>query len=142
MGKNKLIVKPEEEPKEEPKKEEEIKKSPKKESKAAITIKKLADGSYIKDRLFNNLPFVFFIAFLGIVYIANTYYAMGTIRSIEKMKTQIKELRYEYVSMKKNLIEKSRRDKVMQRLKEENRELKESKVPPFILEIKRDTIHK
>ena len=90
--------------------------------------------------MFNNLPFVLFIAFLALLYISNTFYALGTVRRIEKMKTQIKALRYEYVSLKKNLIEESRRDKVIERLKIENRELKESKVPPFKLEILHDSI--
>jgi len=141
MGKNKLIVKQQEEVKKEEIKEE--KKKEKKEngkkpskivSQTADTFKGIVEGRklvYILDR--KNLPFVFYLTFLGILYISNTYYASGILRQMEKVKNQIRELRYEYVNTEKQLIEVSRRNKVMERLKYDNKELKESKVPPYQL---------
>jgi cell division protein FtsL len=134
MSKNKLIVKPEILEK----KVEPLPPKPeRKTSKAEETIKGIAGG----DKLVNvldrkNFPFVLFIVFLGMIFITNTYYATNTLRKIEKTKAQIKELRYDYVSTKRQLIELSRRNKVMERLGYDNKKLKESKVPPFRLEIK------
>jgi hypothetical protein len=148
MGKNKLIIKQKEEIKPEEVKEElkentEVKEqseNKKKQSKiftlTADTIKGIAEGRklvYILER--ENLPFLFYMTFLGILYISNTYYASGTLRQMEKVKNQIRELRYEYVNTEKQLIELSRRNKVMERLKYDNKELKESKVPPYQLTI-------
>ena len=138
MGKNKLIIKqPDpEEVKEEEVKKEEIKAPAKKTSKTVTTIKEIAGGNklvLILER--KNLPFILYIVLLGLLYISNTYYTSGTLRQIEKVKVQIKELRYEYVSTKKQLIETSRRNKVIERLKWGDKDLKESKVPPYKMEI-------
>jgi hypothetical protein len=133
MGKNKLIVKEvvEEQKPEKQKQEEEIKKPPKEPSKTTKAIQGFASGNFIKDYVLKNIPFIFYIALITLIYIANTYNAVGTLRDIEKTKNQIKELRCVYVTTKKELIEKSRRNKVIEKLKSSNKDLKESKVPPF-----------
>ena len=146
MGKNKLIIKQQEEPEEkqeEVKEEikEEVKPTPKKPNKTAETLKGIAGGTklvYVLDK--KNLPFILYLALIGILYISNTYYTSGTLRQIEKVKVQIKELRYEYVSTRKQLIESSRRNKVIERLKWDSKELKESKVPPYKMEVQDQSI--
>lgn len=130
MGKNKLIVKEEEI------KEEEVKKPARKVSKTEETLRDIAGGKKLENLLVKkNLLYMFYIAFLAILYISNTYYTSGTLRQIEKVKVQIKELRYEYVTTKKQLIELSRRNKVIERLKYDNKQLKESKEPPYKMEV-------
>ena len=47
--------------------------------------------------LYQNLPFVFFLTFIGLVYIANVHYAEKKIRHIHQLKSEIKELRTEYI---------------------------------------------
>lgn len=129
MGKNKLIVKQVIEKKP----DEEVNKPTREESKTTKTFRRVISGTIIKEYVLKNLLFIFYIAFVALLYIANTYYALGTIREIEKTKNQLKELRYEYVSTKKEVIEKSRRNKVIEKLKYVNKDLKESKVPPYKL---------
>ncbi len=127
MGKNRLIVKEvaEEKP------EEDVKKPLKKKSKTEKVFQEFISGAIIKEYVLKNLLFIFYLVFFTLLYISNTYYALGTMRDIEKTKNQIKELRYEYVSTKKQVIETSRRNKVIEKLKVVNKNLKESKVPPY-----------
>lgn len=129
MSKNKLIVKDQE-----PDNGAEARKTQVKVSKTAETIRGIAGGEkleYILNK--KNLLFILYLFFLIIIYIANTYSASGKLREMERIKFQIKELRYEYVTIKKELIELSRRNKVIESLKEYNIELRESKQPPYKL---------
>jgi hypothetical protein len=63
-----------------------------------------------------NLPFVLFIGFLGIIYIANVHYAEQKIRRIEALQDDIKELRWEYMSLKSDLMYKSKKSEVERRV--------------------------
>lgn len=141
MGKNRLIVKTEEAMQAEPKPvitqqaaspKPSVHRNTNLKSKI-VNIKYIVDGSYIRHYVLQNLLFIFYIVFITFLYITNTYYTLGTMRTIERTKNQIKELRYEYVSTKKNMIETSRRDKIMDRLNQSAKYLKESKVPPYKL---------
>ena len=51
-----------------------------------------------------NLPFVFFVAFLGLVYIANAHYSEKTIREIQKQQKELKELRWHFMSVQSEIM--------------------------------------
>ncbi|RYY22235.1 MAG: hypothetical protein EOP41_07405 [Sphingobacteriaceae bacterium] len=53
------------------------------------------------------LPFIFFIAFLAMVYIANRHMAENTVRDIDKLSKQVKELSWDYKTTKADLAFKS-----------------------------------
>lgn len=53
------------------------------------------------------MPFLFFLAVLGLIYIANGYYADRTIREIDRTSKEIKELKSEYITTKAELMQKS-----------------------------------
>jgi predicted membrane protein len=55
-----------------------------------------------------NIPFFLFLAFLAILYIANGHLADKTIRQINTTKKELKELQYEYKTMKSDLMKRSR----------------------------------
>ena len=61
-------------------------------------------GLIDKRTLIRFMPFVFFLTGLAIVYIANSYIAENTIRSIDKTEKELKELRSEYISGKSELM--------------------------------------
>jgi hypothetical protein len=69
-------------------------------------------GKIDKKMLIKILPFIFFMMGLGLVYIANSYLAEKTIREIDKTAKEIKELRSEYISVKSELMFKSRQSQV------------------------------
>lgn len=58
--------------------------------------------------------FFLFIAFLAILYIANGHWADNTIRDINATAKNVKELQYEYKSLKAEEIFKSREAEVVQ----------------------------
>lgn len=100
-------------------KEEEKKKAsaPKGEGKSIIAARKYLGmvniiGKIDKGLMFKIMPFIFFLMGLSLVYIANSYVAERTIRDIDKTSKDIKELRSEYISIKSDLMFKSRQSQV------------------------------
>ena len=74
------------------------------------------------------LPFVLFIAFLGMIYIANMHMAERSIRDISKMSKQVKELSWDYKTTKADLAFKSTLTEVAKRV--DTLGIKESLTPP------------
>ena len=62
------------------------------------------------------------------LYIANSYYAEKTIRQIDRVNQELKEMRSEYISTKSELMIMSRQSQVAASVEELG--LKESVVPP------------
>lgn len=56
----------------------------------------------------DNVPFFLFLAVLAVLYIANGHAADKTIRDINATAKQLKELQYEYKTVKSDLMYKSR----------------------------------
>lgn len=54
--------------------------------------------------VYRNLPFVYFLAFLGIIYIANVHYAERNMRSIQRLQVELNESRYKYMSIKAHVM--------------------------------------
>ena len=90
--------------------EETEKKSEKKSSSAA---RDFLNGEILnKERFVSLLPYISFITFLALLIITNTYYAEKTIRTIDKTNNQLKELNAEYISIKSELMFKSKSSEV------------------------------
>lgn len=64
----------------------------------------LAVGNISAELVLKNFPFVLFIGFLLIAYIANAHYSEKKVRQIQKMQSEVKELRWEFKSIKANLM--------------------------------------
>lgn len=71
--------------------------------------------------------FVFFLAGLALVYIANSYYAERTSRQIDALNRELKELHYSYISSKSELMQESKQSELARKLKKTG--LKESVQP-------------
>ena len=52
-----------------------------------------------------NLPFLIFLAILAMFYIGNTYYSEKTFKEIEKIKNELKELRYQSITAKAKMLD-------------------------------------
>lgn len=70
-----------------------------KKKKKSTTI--LGVGSRVMGK---NLPYVFFLIFLAMLYIGNAHYTEKKVRKIEHLKTTIKELTWTYMSAKSEAI--------------------------------------
>lgn len=55
-----------------------------------------------------NIPFFLFLAMLAVLYIANGHVADKTIRDISTTSNQLKELQYEYKTVKSEMMYKTR----------------------------------
>ncbi|HTE01332.1 MAG TPA: FtsL-like putative cell division protein [Mucilaginibacter sp.] len=74
------------------------------------------------------LPFVLFIAFLGMIYIGNMHLAEKNIRDIEKISKEVRELSWDYKTAKAELAYKSTLTEVAKRV--DTLGIKESIEPP------------
>jgi hypothetical protein len=86
--------------------------------------------------LMNNLPLLFFVAALGIIHVANNHYLENKVRKINKLEAEIKELRWNYMTSKSNLMLKSKQSEVAEMVEELG--LKELTAPPYIIEVKKN----
>ncbi len=74
------------------------------------------------------LPFAFFIAFLGMIYIGNMHLAEKNIRDIDKISKEVKELSWDYKTAKAELAFKSTLTQVAKRV--DTLGIKEAMQPP------------
>ena len=106
-------------------------KVPKKENKIVRSVASVVSGSFLsKETTINNFPFVFFLAFLAVCYIANGYYADDQVRKVHNLTNQIKELRTRYIVEKDSLVIKSKQTEVAKALAIKQSGIVESVVPP------------
>ena len=102
----------------------------KKPRKDKRPIHDILGGDYLsKESVIGNLPFVIFIAFLALVYIANTYYSDKTVKEIERTKVELKELRFQYTTTKSTLMYYSKQTEIARRALKYG--LKETTIPPY-----------
>ena len=71
-------------------------------------------------KMFAHLPFMYFVGFLAILYIANGHYAEKNVREVQKLKSEIREYRWEYVSLKSNLMYNSTQTQIARKVKSIN----------------------
>lgn len=98
---------------------------------ASEFVKILNGGFFTKEKVIGLLPFMLFLSLLAILYITNTYYAEKTIRKIDKLHTEIKELKAEAITARSDRMFKSKQSEVAKEA--EKNGLKELTEPPFKL---------
>jgi len=91
----------------------------------------LMDGSLLtRKAVQKQLPFIFFMALLGLLYISNRYHADRLRRDIKVLKSDLGELRAKALFTSSELMKMGRQTEVAEYLKKYGLELKESEVPP------------
>jgi hypothetical protein len=110
--------------------------APKKELPDNLFTKFLRNGVITTEDATSALPFVLFLALLGMIYIANMHMAESNIRSIDKLGKEVQELSWDYKSTKADLAFKSTLSEVAKRT--DTLGLKESLQPPQKIEVKED----
>ena len=78
-----------------------------------------------------NIPFFLFLSVLAIIYIYNGHYADNTVRSINKVNRELKELQYEYKTLKSEVMFRSKQSELAKALAPAG--LKDLVVPPVVL---------
>jgi predicted membrane protein len=77
------------------------------------------------------IPFFLFLALLAVVYIYNGHYADKTIREINKTEKELKELQYEYKTVKGDVLFRSKQSELVKAV--EPLGLKELMTAPVVL---------
>ena len=96
--------------------------------RSLVSTKKLS--SYLVAR---NLPFAAFVALLGLVYISNRHLAERTVRTIDRLGRDVKELSWDYKSLSAELMKMSTQTEIAKRA--DTLGLKERKEPPIKIEV-------
>lgn len=110
---------------------------PVKENKVVRSVASVVSGNFLsKETTIKNFPFIFFLSFLAICYIANGYYADDQVRKVNRLTNEIKELRTQYIVVKDSLVVKSKQTEVAKALAIQQTGIKESVVPPKKIVVK------
>lgn len=88
----------------------------------------ISGGFLAGDKALSSLPFVLYIAFLGMLYIANGYYAHNRLKDLDSLDNNITELRIQYIIAKDKLMYLSKESELNKAT--DNMGLKEPVVPP------------
>ena len=99
--------------------------------------KKIKEKKILFKRWFNhqwmvkNIPFFLFLALLAVVYIFNGHYSDKTIKNINKTSKELKELQYEYKTLKSEVMFRSKQSELAKAVAPLG--LNELTTPPFVV---------
>lgn len=109
---NRLKIPLEDEPAVEEQKEEKVVE----ESAPNFFVTFLTKGVVSKEAATEALPFIVFIAFLGMMYIGNRHNAENNIRKIDKLGKEVKELSWDFKTLKADLMFRSKQTEVVKQV--------------------------
>ena len=79
----------------------------------ARDVLKILNGEFFtRESVVDILPFIAFLSLLATLYISNTYYAEKTIRKINSLTSELKELKAESISARSDRMFKSKQSEV------------------------------
>jgi cell division protein FtsL len=100
----------------------------------SFSFKQIIDGTLLtRQAVVRQLPFILFLALLGVLYIANRYNAMRITRQVNELQAEIRELRAHSITIAAELMNMSRQSQVARMVQEKGLDLKESVTPPRVL---------
>jgi hypothetical protein len=105
---------------------------------SARNFKSILGGTILaSDQVTNQLPFIFFLAFLGIALITNRYWTEKTIRKMEMVRDSLKEYKTESVIHETELMYINRPSEVTRRVIERKIDLVEPVEPAKRIKVKK-----
>lgn len=101
----------------------------KQESK--ISIKGFMSGNFLGGEGFlKQLPFIGYLALLGVFYISIHFYAEKVLRETQQLEKELHEMRAESITRASDLMTKSKQSEVLNLVKQYNLGLEEAVTPP------------
>jgi|688.fasta_scaffold100073_3 hypothetical protein len=111
------------------------KKDTKPASKGGNKVAQILSGDFLAREFFvQNLGFIFFLMLLLLLLVAKGYYVKQLSDNIIKTERELDDINTDYVELKARFLEETRRDKLVERLKD--RGLKEPTAPPHVIRVK------
>jgi hypothetical protein len=74
------------------------------DKKTTTTTKSTVSRAKWGEWVFINLPFVCYLAFLGLVYIYNAHTSERSLRRIDKLKKEVMDEKWQYMNLKQELM--------------------------------------
>lgn len=84
-----------------------------------------------REKVLGHLPYVLYISLLALIYIANGFLAEGNVRRLNTVGNEMKELRSEYITIKSDLMYKSKQSELARIIEQKGLGLRESYQPPY-----------
>lgn len=94
----------------------------------------MAIGNMSASLVLKNLPFVLFLGFLTVIYIANAHFAEKQIRQIQSLQQDVKELKRQYNSLKSENMYNSRLAEIEEDVKGTGLMKKQGRVKRIIID--------
>jgi hypothetical protein len=114
-------------------------KNPFTRKKVGRSVHSMLDGSFLtKDKFIRAMPFIIFLMILGVIYITNIFHVERSMRQIDDLEEDLRELRYEYISSRSKLMNISKTSEIVIKLKETG--IGESVDPPKKIMVSQDKI--
>jgi cell division protein FtsL len=108
-----------------------VSKEARQKSPASTIMRGMIDGSLLTRKSFTGqLPFVFFLAFMAMMYISNRYHADKLRYKTRMAKNELSDLRARSIFISAELMKLSRQTEVAEEVKKLGLTIKESEVPP------------
>lgn len=102
-------------------------------------VRSFIGGTILTDeRITKQLPFILFIAALGILLITNRNWTERTIRQVEVLRDTLDDLRSESITLSAKLMDASRPSEILKKVKKAEIELDEPTAPIKIIYVKKD----
>ena len=103
-----------------------------------FSFKGFIDGSLLTlSAVVKQIPFILFLVFLAVIYIANRYHAEKVVRQVTSLKRQVKDFRAEEITTASELMNLSKPSSVQAMLKDRDLDLKEPVDPPYKIVVER-----
>lgn len=80
------------------------------------------------ERIYENIPFLIFISFLVVLYIANIHKAERSLRNVQTLKTGVKEAKWSYQDVQQSIMYGSTQGQMTKKL--QGSDLKENRSIP------------
>jgi len=105
--------------------------SGRKDGKRTNVIRNILNGNVLnRESVTSQIPYIFFLAFLAIIYIANRYRYEKLVKEVQTLQVEVKNLRAESITTASQLMFISTQSQVSRLVEEKGLGLEESVVPP------------
>lgn len=84
--------------------------------------------SYSSRSFVTYVPFIAFLGFLAMTYIANRHFAESTVRQIDRLSREVKEMSWDYKALSADLMQQSTQSEIAKKV--DSMGLKERTQPP------------
>ncbi len=101
----------------------------------------ILNGSFLtREHVLGNMPFILFVAGLMLCYIGYGYYTERTVRDLERTRTELNEMRAEYLTVQAHLDEAEQQSEVGEQIGAMG--LKDSEVPPYRIAVPQEQLER